>query len=51
VINLGALPQPPAGFAAASRLQAPQEPGLATQFAVCWKVGGLPLLTLWTAAP
>ena len=31
VVNLGAVPQPSAGFAAASRLQAPQQPGLATR--------------------
>ena len=31
VVNLGAFPQPSAGFAAASRLQAPQERGLATR--------------------
>ena len=31
VVNLGALPQPLAGFAAASPLQAPHEPGLTTR--------------------
>jgi hypothetical protein len=30
VVHLGAFPQPAAGFAAASCLQAPQEPGLTT---------------------
>jgi hypothetical protein len=31
VIDFDALPQPSAGFAASSRLQPPQQPGLATR--------------------
>jgi hypothetical protein len=37
VVNLGAFPQPCAGFAATSRLQAPQGPGLVT-----WRIPELP---------